>query len=322
MTGARRGSLIAAAWLIGLGILFLVRQATDLPWAQAWPMFVILAGVVGLISTALSWRPSVPGLWDFTWSVAWIVVGSILLASTTESLAQGPAELIGEYWPWALVLLGIWFVIGAIMPGGPAPVEELVVPLGGVPAAAVRVEFGAGTLTTRPAAPGNLVDGEFRGGVEHRMVGPGRVELSQDTRYGLPWLDRESTWTVGLTAEVPLELRFDVGAARSTIDLIDLQVRRLELHTGASDTRVRLPRAAGVTEVKAEAGAASLTIEVPSGVGARVRSRMAIGSSQVDELRFPRIGDLHQSADYATAPNRVDIDIQAGVGSVRIVGGP
>lgn len=321
MTSARRGSLIAATWLIGLGVVFLVRQAVDLPWSQAWPMFLILVGVAGFVSTALTWRPSVANLWAFTWPIIWMVIGAILLASTTGNLGQDPGTLIADYWPWALVGLGIWFVIGSVVPGGPALEEHLTVPLAGVQAADVRIKFGAGTLATQAAAPGNLIDGEFRGGVVHRAEGPGRSELTQDTSYGLPWLDRESSWTVGLTAEVPLDLRFDIGAARTTLDLADLRVRRLELHTGASETRVRLPRAAGTTEVKTEHGAASLTLEVPPGVAARIRTRMAIGSSSVDETRFPRIGDIYQSVDYATAANKVEIDASGGIGALRIVSG-
>jgi hypothetical protein len=239
---------------------------------------------------------------------------------TTGTLGADPGSLIAEYWPWAVIALGVWFVIGAIIPGGRIE-ENLALPLAGAAAADVRIKFGAGTLTTAVAAPGFLADGTCRGGVVHRSSGPGNVELSQDTTYGLPWLDRESTWTVGLTREVPLDLHLDVGAARATLDLLDLQVRTLELQTGASETRVRLPGAAGMTQVKTGHGAASLTLEVPAGVAARIRTRMALGSSQVDETRFPRVGDIYESVDYATAANKVDIDASGGVGSLRIIGG-
>ena len=47
---------------------------------------------------------------------------------------------------------------------------------------------------------------------------------------------------------------------------------------------------------------------------------MAIGSSQVDEARFPRTATGFESPDYATAANRVDLDLQGGVGSIRVVG--
>ena len=321
MTSARRGSLIGATWLIGIGIVLLVQRAVDLPWSQAWPMWIILVGVAMLVSTAISGRFELSGIWAFTWPVAWIVVGSILLASTTGAIGQEPGQLVADYWPWALIVLGVWFVIGAVIPAGRPLSETLVLPLAGATSAAVKIQFGAGTLTTRPAAPGNLVDGVFTGGVMHRLIGPGRVELEQDTRYGLPWLNRTSEWNVGLTADVPLELKLDAGANRSILDLGDLQVRRLDLQTGASDTRVRLPKAAGLTEVKVSHGAAALTIEVPAGVAARVRSRMGLGSVRVDEARFPRSSDGYESPDYATAANRVDIDAQGGVGSLRVVGG-
>ena len=322
MTSAQRGPLVAGTWLIGIGVVFLVRQAYDLPWTQAWPLFVILVGVASLVQNGLSWRPSLPGLWTFTWPIVWIVVGVVLLLSTTGRLGTGPGELIAQGWPWLLVALGVWFVVGSIAPGGSRGTERLTLPLRGAADASVRIRFGAGTLTTRPASPGDLVDGVFDGGVIHRELGPGRVELSQDTSYGLPWLDRRSAWDLGLTGEVPLDVRLETGASRTTLDLREIRLRRLDLQTGASETRVVLPRNAGTTEVRAEHGAASLTFEVPAGVAARIRTRMAIGSSQIDEGRFPSAGDVYQSIDYGSAANRVDLDIQGGVGSLRVIGVP
>ena len=136
----------------------------------------------------------------------------------------------------------------------------------------------------------------------------------------MPWLEQPSRWTIGLTTEVPLDLRVDTGASKATLDLGGLRLRSLDLQTGASETRVLLPRAAGATTVTAQAGAASLTIEVPAGVAARIRTRMALGA-QIDQVRFPVSGDGYESPDYATATNRVDIDVQGGVGSFRVIGG-
>ena len=197
----------------------------------------------------------------------------------------------------------------------------LAIPLEGATDAGVRIQFGAGQLTGRAAAPGMLVDGTFEGGVRQRRTAADRLELEQDTTYGLPWIDHGSHWDVGLTTEVPLDLRLDTGASRATLDLRDIRLRSLELHTGASETKVLLPRAAGMTTVRAESGAASLTIEVPVGVAARIRSQMVLGSSQIDQVRFPRAANGFESSDYGSATNRVDIDISGGVGSVKVIGG-
>lgn len=321
MANARRGSLIGATWLIGIGLVFIIQRAAGWSWDQAWPLWLILIGASLIVSTFINGRFEFDGIWALTWPVLWTVVGVVLLLSTTGTIGSGPAELISEYWPWLLIALGVWFVIGAVLPSGRGLAETLAIPLADATEAIVHIKFGAGTLQTQLAAPGHLVDGEFAGGVLHRERGPGRVELRQDTRYGLPWLERSSTWRVGLTDRVPLDLRIQGGANRSTLDLRELKVRRLELQTGASETRVVLPRSAGYTEVKASHGAASMAIEVPAGVAARISTRMAIGHVRVDEERFPRTGSGYESPDYATAANRVDIEAEGGVGSLTVSAG-
>ena len=199
--------------------------------------------------------------------------------------------------------------------------NALVVPLNGAQRAMIRIKFGAGELATHVAAPGSLVDGSFEGGVRHRVDGPGQVELIQDLDEGWPWFDPKTRWDVGLPAGLPLDLRVDTGACRETIDLSDLRVSRLELHTGASETTIRLPRAAGSTSIKAEAGAAALTIEVPAGVAARIHSRMALASSHIDPGLFPRNGDTYESPDYDSAVNRADVDVRGGLGQLTVIGG-
>ena len=320
MNPARRGSLVAATWLIGLGIVFLVREAANLSWSEAWPMFVILVGVGSLVSTAVRGYAVSGGVWGFTWPLAWIVVGAVLLLSTTGNLGSGPGELIAEWWPVGLIVLGVWFLIGGIVSRS-GPSETLAIPIGGAGEANVRIQYGAGELTTHVAATGNLVDGRYVGGVSQRGGGPGRVELRQDASAGWPWFDRGYSWDVGLTGELPLDLRVDGGATRMVLDLRELKLRSLELHTGASGTRVLLPRAAGATAVRAEAGAAELVFEVPAGVGARIRSRMVLGSTQIDQGRFPPSAGGYESPDYASAQNRIDIDVQGGVGSLKVISG-
>jgi hypothetical protein len=317
MNAPNRGLLIGATWLIGLGLIFLIQGAMGWAWTEAWPMFLILAGIAAAIGAVLSGPHGRRTPWAFTWPFIWTLLGIVLLASATGTLGVDPGELIAQLWPWALVALGAWFVVGAFVTGH-RRVESLALPLGAAQKADIRISFGGGDLSTHQSAPGMLVDGSFEGGVSHRLGDPGRVDLRQDLDAGIPWLERQVLWDVGLTAEVPLDLRLEGGAYRGTIDLTDLRLASLDLQTGASDTLIRLPRAAGFTNVKAQAGAAALTIEVPTGVAARIRTRVGLGSVQVDQVRFPKIGDIYQSIDYATATDRVDIDVQGGVGSLKI----
>ena len=324
MNRRNAGGLIAAVWLIGLGLVFLVQRAAGWDWNEAWPLFVILVGAAGIVSRLVGRRRPVRGiqiLWALTWPIAWIVAGVALLLATVGSLSIGPAELIDRTWPWAALVLGAWFLVGAIVPDRDAAVETLALPLGDRPDAQVVIRFGAGDLHVGRAARDHLLDGTYRGGVVCAEPLAGRIELDQDLDHGLPWLDHDASWSVGLTDAIPLDLRLDTGACRSDLDLSDLRLRSLELHTGASQTRVLAPHAAGQTRMRIEAGAAELRVEIPGGVAARIHGNVAIGALAVDPARFPKTADgAYTSSDFATAVNRVDLEIHGGLGSVKVIG--
>lgn len=196
--------------------------------------------------------------------------------------------------------------------------ESLAIPLQGLTEAEIRLNFGGGELTVSQAEPGTLISGQFEGGVVQKTGGQGRVEL-EPRDPGRAWLAGCSRrWDVALTTEIPVDLRLDTGANQSIIDLTPLRIRHLELRTGASETTIRLP-ALGQTSVRVECGFAQVTIEVPRGIEARIRGKIALGSTDVDETRFPRFaGGGWASTGYETALNRVEIEVSGGFGSVRI----
>jgi hypothetical protein len=199
-----------------------------------------------------------------------------------------------------------------------ASVETLTIPLDELTEAQVRIGFGGGELGVHPAVPGVLVSGTFEGGVVPRWVGPDNLYLEQlePRRHELSGCKLH--WDVGLTAEIPVDLRLDTGANRSAIDLSGLRIRRLEVRTGASDTEIRLP-ASGQTTVRLDCGLAQVALAVPDGVAARIRGKVALGSTDVDSVRFPRTDDGWQSAGYEAAANRVEIEICGGLGAVRVI---
>ena len=316
--GLHGGAFVAGTWLIGLGLVFLIRDWASWSWGEAWPLFVILVGIGSLVSRLVGVERMSVGAWSLVWPFGWIAIGGVLLLSTTGMLGVEPGDLVAQWWPLVLIAIGAWFLVAALWPGRTPPTEALELPLGAASEARVKISFGGGELIVEAAPVGRLVAGTFEGGVMHTAAASGAVELKPDMSRGFPWWDRPLQWRVGVTGEVPLDLVVESGANRSTLDLRETRMRRLDLRTGASETRVLLPRAAGASEVRVESGAASVRLEVPDGVAARIRSRMALGSSAIDQARFPRAGDGYASPDWETAANRVEIDIQGGVGSVRV----
>src|SRR3990172_8573750 len=218
---SRDRMLSAAVWIISLGSVFLVQQYFGWSWPEAWPLWVLFVGVGTLGSAVLGRARSAFGIWGTWWPLAVIAVGVVLLLSTTGNLALAPDELLA-WWPLAIIGIGVWFLIGAVFARrtSAAQAEQLSIPLAGLTEAAVKLSFGGGELVVGQAEPGKLVSGTFDGGVRKRTHGVGRLELEPFMETWPLWWNRPLHWQVGLTSEIPVSL---------------------ELHTGASETRVRLP---------------------------------------------------------------------------------
>jgi hypothetical protein len=53
-------------------------------------------------------------------------------------------------------------------------------------------------------------------------------------------------------------------------------------------------------------------------VAARIFVKSGLSGITVDQARFNRIGENYESPDYATAANKMEINVETGVGSVDI----
>jgi hypothetical protein len=256
------------------------------------------------------------------WPILLIAVGVIFLLSNLGLLPFDASQL-WRLWPLILVVIGLDVLLQVSWRRGRPGGEPLSIDRDSLSEAEVIVEFGAGTLRVGAgAAAGKLLEGEFSDGAEYQMR-PGQVRLygSRDwSRWGWWgwWGSRGRYWDVRLTPDIPLRLRFQLGACQSNLDLGDLRVTDLALETGAADTRIQFPRAAGMTRAKIKTGAASVRLSVPDGVAARITATMAIGSLDVDTRRFLRSGAGFASPDYDTAANKLDLSIESGVGSVTV----
>lgn len=225
--------------------------------------------------------------------------------------------------PVFIIAVGVWILWGAASQKS-LETQHATVQLEGAHRARVRIRHGAGRLQLKPGiAGGDLVVGDFGGGLTKNVIRSGdtlEVTLSLPSRIFMPiWQPgNRLDWSLALAPDVPVELEFETGACEASLDLSGLQVMRLRMNTGASSNRVTLPESAGFTQVEFKTGAASLDIRIPEGVAARIRASGGLASILIDKQRFPRSGNVHQSLDYDTATNKIDLLVETGVGSVNI----
>lgn len=175
----------------------------------------------------------------------------------------------------------------------------------------VRVEYGAGRLTVGPAADGLLYRMQLR--YDERMVHPvseyrdGVLRLGVESSRRNQRIRRGGTAAIGLVPTVPTALRLDFGAGEAEVELGGMAVRRLDVSTGASETRLRFSES---NRVDAEAVAIS--------AGAASVRATGLGNARAAAYRFDGgVGDVTLGFDGAWTRDAT-LDVEMGLGSLTL----
>jgi hypothetical protein len=114
------------------------------------------------------------------------------------------------------------------------------------------------------------------------------------------------------------DLDLNVGAAEVKFDLSGFKTRNLKIQGGASDIDIKIGAALPMTDMKLEAGAASIMIRIPESAGCEIISNTFMASK--DFKGFTKIGNQkYQTPNFASSTNKIMIDLQAGVARVDVV---
>jgi len=260
------------------------------------------------------------------WALMFVIFGFLLLLGNLGFLSQ---NVWGLFWPIFLILLGVWFIWGSLTRKPSAEGEEVAIPLDGAGEVKLRVKHGAGQFRLSDgAAPDQALSGTFGGGLEKAVNREGsRLDITLKPSRGVfpdflfPW-----TWTAGggfdwslkINEEIPLFFDIEAGAGGAKLDFSHLNLKDLQIETGVSSTTLTLPEKAGHTNVKLEAGVASVSVRIPDNVSARIEAEGGLASINVNEDRFPRQGGLYISDGYEKAENKIAMKIETGLGSIKV----
>lgn len=256
------------------------------------------------------------------WGVVLLLLGALMLADASGLRLPGGARPLSFFWPLVLILLGAWMILGVTMRRRVMTSEQASVDLQGASEAAVTINFGAGELQISGGASlGQLVSGTFVGGLEQSSRRDGnrlnvRMNPPSPSFMFIPHFDGYD-WDLRLNSEIPMALTMQMGANKADVDLSSMRVTDLKVETGASQASFTLP-SRGRVRADFSLGAASLTVNVPAGVAARIRASHGVSDVKVDQNRFPRTGEYYQSPDFETAENAAEIKIEAGAAEIRI----
>ena len=239
----------------------------------------------------------------------------VLLVVIGVAYFLGNANIIriswGLVWPLLVIGLGAVILLAAMRPQGDLP-GSAEIPRDGVDQLELDLALGAGTFHVGGGAA-NLVDVRSnRQDIVSRIERQGnrtRVRLNQDVRWFPFGVRGPGTWDVRVANDVPTALSLSGGAGSFDLDLTEMRIVDARMTIGAAQVRLVLPRPVGEVAVRITSGAASLTIQVPPGIDARVTG--SGGLLQIDGRT--------ETPGYATARDRVTVSVSGGASSVRVI---
>ena len=297
----RRSGLVGPTLLIGLGILFLLNNLGVLSWA-IWPEIVRL------------------------WPLLLIAVGLDLLFGRRSALGSLLAALL----VLAALAAAIWWSNGWLGVGSPLSSQSLSQPLNGAKRARVDIAMGMGELRLGAQSESDgLISGTVAHGSRDQIqrdftissdTATFKLHAVRQTGWSTPLRignKNELVWDLRLNPEIPLQLDLSTGAGTAVLDLARLNVTSLNVSTGVGTTTLNLSQR-GSLQANVSGGVGDTTITIPAGVAARISASTGLGQVRITG-NFQRQDNLYVSPNYASATDRLDLAIHAGIGSVTVV---
>jgi hypothetical protein len=298
----RRHGLFWPLVLIGIGLVALLANYGFVPpvpivsLLALWPVLLVLLG----IDIAFARRWPLPTLGA---EVA-IVVGALVLAVTQ------PATLS----------LATFSFTGSNNCANPEPAVSA--PRGSLASLRLTINGGAATYRITGGSTGAVdatADGtelclsDRSGPSGSTSPTAGDIRLSQSgANFG------NATVTVHVANDVPLSLQLNAGAGEFLIDLHDVKVTDTRFSVGASSTTIVLPHPTGDVPIRLDGGASDITVEIPADVEARVVVTGGLISTTSTNPRATKSGGIIETAGYATAKDRVTVNITGGASSITV----
>jgi hypothetical protein len=185
--------------------------------------------------------------------------------------------------------------------------------------------MGAGELQVVGAADGlmeadfsyNVADWKPR--VSYEVAGDtGELSVKQGSGGGVRLGgDARNEWNLRFNDEVPIDLRVQMGAGESDLDLDSLALTGLTLEMGAGKTTVDLTGDYKQDfDARIQGGVGEATVLLPSEVGVRAKAQGGLGKINAEGLQ--REGGSYVNDAYGSSDVTLDVDVQGGVGEINL----
>lgn len=201
------------------------------------------------------------------------------------------------------------------------------IPLEGASAGSIRITMGAGELTLGGSGRDLLMEATVYSGAPEwqpeilaAAIGTGKtvtmIEKGNRSR-GLFAGHTPDKWDIRVSETVPLDLRVEVGAGHSSLDLGSLNLTSLDVSNGAGETAIDLSGYHGSPFTGAiHNGVGDLTVRIRQGSNTRILLHHGVGD--VTTQGFEKNDETYTTAGFDPALSVTEFTLSQGVGSIRL----
>jgi hypothetical protein len=292
-----------------------------------WPIILISAGVVFLLNNLGLMRWDVWALILRLWPVILIAIGLDIIVGRKSVVAS----LLVAVVTIAVIGGGVWYLTTQTTSpsSGAIVTKNITQGLEGAESAEIKIGMGVGTLRLGTLAEsdlllqGSIQIGENEGLTQDAHKSGDMLYYTLKTRgdvsfpfFHIDGWDNERLWDLKINRSIPTHLVVDTGVSDTTLNLENVNLTSLDVNGGVGKATITLP-AKGRFQVSVDAGVGSVIVRIPEGLAARIRVDSGLGA--VDTPGDYRQNDkVYTSPNYDTANNRVDIDINGGIGKITV----
>ena len=209
-------------------------------------------------------------------------------------------------------------------PAGPEQHESRTVDLDNAERVRAELKMPVGEMDVRGGAR-QLLDADFtynvaawKPDIRYQSTGSAGDLVIEQSGPASVGGNAKNRWDLRLNDSVPMDLRFEFGAGEARLKLGTLSLRSLELTMGAGTLNLDLRGTpAKDYSVRIRGGVGEATIYLPRDVGISAVAGGGIGDVSVTGLY--KSGDRYVNDANERAAVRIRLDIQGGVGSIKLI---
>ncbi len=225
---------------------------------------------------------------------------------------------------WIILSFAAALVLAGCEDMGDLTTDSKTVEAAGAEAVEVNIKMGAGELQISGGAQA-LMEADFTyrtrrrpPEVDYRVAGSkGFLTVRQHRGGTVVFGSSRNEWDIRLNSQIPADLKINLGAGESTLDLAEVVLRSLTVDMGVGEMKLDLRgRHDRDLDVTIDGGIGSGTIYLPAEAGARVRVDGGIGS--VEAHGFSKNGHVYTNDAYGKSPVTIEVSIDAGIGSIDL----